>query len=158
MEDKVTCTEKLTVTKYKNEQDRKDNKPYEVVEEVCEKGNCALNAGMTLMWQIIAGLSVATYASDNAELGIGSDNTAADPTQTDLLADGTWKAMEADYPSVTNQTITFRAEFGINDANFHWWEYGVRNANNVLMNRIVSDKGTKLVGEVWLAELSITLS
>ncbi|GAH00895.1 unnamed protein product, partial [marine sediment metagenome] len=29
---------------------------------------------------------------------------------------------------------------------------------NVLMNRIVTSKGTKTVGEVWTAKLEITLS
>ena len=158
MKDKGKLKEILTITKYKSEEDYRKGKHYEEIVEEFDAGNCLLNAGMTLMWQLITGDSVLHFDNSNAELGVGSDNTAADPTQTDLLADGTWKAMEATYPQVANHTITFQSEFGSAEANFHWQECGVRNVTPTLMNRVVADKGTKVSGEVWTAKLQITLS
>lgn len=158
MKEKGKFVEVLTVIKYKNEKDYKKKKHYERTVEEFDAGNCLLNAGMTLMWNLIIGESALHFDNSNAELGVGSDNTAANATQSDLLADGTWKAMEATYPQVSNQKVTFQSEFGSSDANFHWQECGARNETPTLMNRVVADKGTKSEGEVWTAKLEITLS
>ncbi len=84
----------------------------------------------------------------------------ANAAQDDLIGDNTtWKAMAATYPQVSNQKVTFQAEFGSADANYAWEECGVRQTGaNVLINRIVATKGTKTEGEVWTAKLEITMS
>ena len=161
MEEKGKLVEVLTITKYKSEEDYKKKKAYDVIVEKCENGKCLLNAGITKMWNLIIGEDAAHYDNSNSELGIGDSSTAADPTQTDLQAavNKTWKAMAATYPQVSNQKVTFQAEFGSDDANYAWEECAVRQTGaNVLMNRIVSSKGTKSEGEVWTAKLEITLS
>ena len=161
MEEKGKFVEVLTITKYKNQEDRDKNKSYEKIVEKCENGKCLLNAGITKMWNLIIGADEAEYDNATSEIGIGDSNTAADPTQTDLQAETnkTWKAMAATYPQVSNQKVTFQAEFGSDDANYDWEECAVRQTGaNVLMNRIVASKGTKTSGEVWTAKLEITLS
>ena len=162
MREKVTVTEKLTIEKYKSHADRLANKPYEVVEEVCIGGiNCLLNAGITEIWNLV--INASTYHPDNtnAQLGVGDSDTAADAAQTDLQAavNKDYNAMDASYPIVADQTVTFSATFGSAEANFAWNECAVRyGAAGTVFNRIVSAKGTKVDGEEWVARLAITLS
>jgi len=161
MEEKGKLVEVLTITKYKSEKDYKKKKAYDVIVEKCENGKCLLNAGITKMWNLIIGAEEAEYDNATSEIGIGDSNAAAVATQTDLQAavNKTWKGMEATYPQVSNQKVTFQSEFGADDANYDWEECAVRQTGaNVLMNRIVSSKGTKVQDEVWTAKLEITLS
>ena len=154
--------EKFTVIKYKSREKHLENKPYDILDEICERGiNCLVNGGITEMWNLIIGDSADTFAEANAEIGVGNDNTAAAAAQDDLISvTAEWKAMDAGYPSVSNQTITFSGTFPDGDGEFQWYECGVRNGAvaPVLMNRVVSDKGTKAAGEEWVARLQITLS
>ena len=161
MNEKGRFLETLTIIKYKSQEDRDKNKPYDEVVEKCEAGKCLLNGGITKMWNLIIGAEEAEYDNATSEIGIGDDNTAAAPAQSDLEAvvNVLWKAMEATYPQVSNQKVTFQSEFGSAEGNYAWEECAVRQTGaNVLMNRIVSAKGTKVVGEVWTAKLEITLS
>jgi len=100
------------------------------------------------------------FDANNAELGVGDGTTAEDPTQTDLLGTNTfYKGMDSGYPTVSGQTVTFRATFGPDEANFAWNEFTVRHSVTLInLNRKVEAKGTKSVGETWIVELSITLS
>jgi len=152
--------EKFSVIKFKNHDRRLRNKPYDILEEVCISGiNCLLNVGITLMWNLIIGDSAAHFDNLNAKIGVGSDATAADATQTDLQdINAEWASMDAGYPSVSGQTVTFSGTFADTEAEFHWQECAVRNVTPTLMNRVVSDKGTKVSGEEWVARLAITLS
>ena len=161
MEEKATYIEELTITKYKNEVDKDANNSYEELTEKCSGENCLLNAGITKIWNLTIGVDAAHYASDNSEIGVGDSNIVVDATQTDLQAvtNKTWKGMESSYPAVSAQKVSFKAEFGASDANYHWKEFAVRQTGaNVLLNRIVSDKGTKASGEVWVVTKEITLS
>lgn len=65
--------------------------------------------------------------------------------------------MEASYPSVSNQTVTFRAQFAAGEANFAWSEIGVDNGTT-LINRLVQTMGTKASPAVWTVDLEISLS
>jgi len=100
------------------------------------------------------------FDANYAEIGVGDSTTAEDPTQTDLLGTNTfYKGMDSGYPVVNGQTVTFRATFGPNDANFTWNEFTTRHSVTLInLNRKVEAKGTKSVGETWIVELSITLS
>lgn len=161
MEEKGKFVEVLTITKYRNKEDRENKKAYDVIIEKCGNGKCLLNAGITKMWNIIIGVDEAEYDEATSEIGIGDSDAEALPAQDDLQAEvnKTWKAMAATYPQVSNQKVTFQAEFGSAEANYAWEECAVRQTGaNVLMNRIVASKGTKTEGEVWTAKLEITLS
>jgi len=122
-------------------------------------GNVLLNAGITVALQLIGGIAATAFNNASARLGVGDDNTAEAATQTDLLAatNKTYKAMEASYPQVSGQTITWRAVFGSADANYDWNEFVVDNGTTAL-NRKVSAQGTKASGQTWTLDLDITLS
>ncbi|MCP8308681.1 MAG: hypothetical protein H3Z53_05330 [archaeon] len=126
------------------------------------KDNVGLNVGLQYLIDIICGIGTTTkWDNANARLGVGSDATAADPTQTDLIdTTPTWKAMDTGYPSRSAQTAEWRATFGSADANEAWNEYAVDNGATAhkLLNRKVENKGTKVSGESWVLSLKITFS
>ncbi|HEY54868.1 MAG TPA: hypothetical protein G4N91_01115 [Dehalococcoidia bacterium] len=134
--------------------------PYEVIEG---EGNCLLNAGINEMWDLITGgVSGAGHIFDNAaaQIGVGDDDTAADPAQTDLQAatNKTYKGMESGYPTSSQQKATFKASFGDSEANYAWEEWVVKQATSAIcLNRKVESLGTKSSG-TWTLEVSITLS
>jgi len=126
------------------------------------KDNVGLNTGIQYLIDCICGIGTTTkWDNTNARLGVGSDATAADPTQTDLLdATPTWKSMDATWPQRSAQTAEWRSTFGTGDANEAWNEYGVDNGATAhkLINRKVEAKGTKVSGETWTLSLKITVS
>lgn len=158
--EKGFCKETYTVIKYKNFDLAIKNKPYDVMSNVCERGiNCLLNAGITLMLNLLIGGSSTHY--DTPEIGVGNSSSAASPSQSDLQgASKDWHSMEATFPSVSNQTVTFQGQFGDGHAEWNWLECAVKQATGTttLLNRVVSDKGTKVSGEIWSAKLQITIS
>ena len=127
-------------------------------------GNCLLNAGITVMLNLVGGIAATAFSNANACLGVGDSSTAAAATQTGLQAstNKTYKAMNATYPSVSNQTITFKSDFGSSYANYAWAEMVCGNNQGsppgTCMNRVVSAQGTKTAGQTWTLSLAITLS
>jgi hypothetical protein len=70
-------------------------------------------------------------------------------------------AMEATYPQIAGQTITWRAVFDGVTANFHWREGTVANGNSNAadnLNRKIQEQGVKASGQVWTLDLQITYS
>jgi len=128
------------------------------------EGNMLLNEGITEFLALLAGTGGTAFSNANARLGVGDSTTAAAATQTALQAptNKLYKAMEASYPTVTNQSIAFRSVFGTSEANFAWEEFSVMNgadegtAKN--LNRKVSAQGTKVSGQIWQLDLTITFS
>lgn len=126
-------------------------------------GNILVNAGINLAWTLICGGAGTAFNAANAYLGVGDSSTAEDAAQTDLQA-ATNKVrvgMDGSYPTYgTNQYATWRATFDGTTANFHWYEFGVFNASSegTMLNRKVSDQGTKTSGQTWQLTLQITLS
>jgi hypothetical protein len=130
--------------------------PYEIV---TFERNTLLNVGMNEMWDIIIGDSTDKFNSTNARVGVGIDDTEASASDTDVLANGVYESMDAGYPSVTSNTVYFRATFDGDTANQDWNEYVVKNnASGICLNRKVENKGTKGSGESWILEIRITLS
>jgi len=136
------------------------HKPFDVIPI---EGNCLLNAGIDEMWDLVTGVvSGADHIYDNshAQIGVGDDDTAADPSQTDLQASSnkTYKAMETGYPTSTSQKVTFKSSFGTSDANYAWKEWVVKHSTSTIcLNRKVESLGTKSTG-TWTLEVDITLS
>lgn len=145
---------------YKNREEAvKAGRPFEV--RIFER-NLLLNEGINAMWSLICGsASFNAYDNTHAYIGVGNSSTAAVATQTDLLgASKLYKAMDAGYPSYgSGQKATWRATFGVGDANFTWAEITVGNANDggENINRKVEAMGTKS-GSTWVVSLEITLS
>lgn len=137
----------------------KNGKLYEVMDF---DGNLLLNEGITEMLNLIGGIGGTAFSNANAYIGIGESTTAAAATQTGLQGSTkTYKSMDAGYPSVTNQTITYQATYGPDDANNEWQEVTIANGNSDIaknMNRKVQDMGRKAQGTTWIARCSVTLA
>lgn len=100
------------------------------------------------------------FDNGNAHIGVGNGTTAFAATQTDLVgASKTRKAMDATYPQVSANVITFRSTFGTGDANYAWEEWGIFNAaaTGTMMNRVVQNNGTKSGTETKVVTATITL-
>ncbi len=148
------------ITKYQNDQDFKDDKPYEVNKF---EGNVLLNEGIAILQTLLAGTGGTAWSNGAAYLGVGDSSTAEDPTDTGLIAavNKLWKAMEATYPSISGQVTTYRSIFASGDANYAWEEFTVVNASSDAgdnLNRKTSSQGTKTAGQTWTLDLAITWS
>lgn len=159
MKERIGYTPKWTITKYASEAAFKAGVPYAKSEF---ENNLLLNEGITALLNLLTGAAETAFSNANAYIGVGSTNTAAVATQTGLL-DGSavYMPMEATYPQISGQTVTFRAVFGADDGNFAWQEFTVANGNSgaaVNLNRRVSDQGTKASGQTWTIDLAITFS
>ncbi len=150
-----------------------DVDPYETITETeyCDKftdvlafaGNIILDNGATEMLKLIAGDGTATpYNNANAKIYVGTDGTAEKANQTGVIATDRNRAyanMESGYPIVSGRTVTFRASFGNDTANFDWHEVSVTNGTGVgaiALNRKVEDMGRKN-GGTWTMQVSISL-
>lgn len=156
--EKAQYNTRWKIEKFLNDEDHRNNRPYEVVEF---DGNVLLNEGITAIWTLVIGGAETSYANANAQLGVGNSSTAAASTQTDLQGGSTeWKAMDATYPQVSGQIVTFKSTFASAEGNFAWEEFSARNgiSANKNLNRKVESKGTKASGETWVLSLTIELS
>jgi hypothetical protein len=169
---------KWQVDKYLGEIDqealnRGELTPYESVQG---HGNILLNGGISCLWECLIGNGTGTsgqaltfFNNGNAHIGVGDSTTAAAAAQTDLQAASNKlrKAMDSTYPQHTDHasnssaaTITFRATFATGDANFSWQEWGIFNASSGqrMLNRKVTDLGTKTSAASWVFTVTITIS
>jgi hypothetical protein len=142
-------------------------------EQVEDHGNLLVNEGIQQMLDLmIAAISNQTaanaYGNTNAYLGVGTSSTAEAATQTDLQTAGFYKAMNATFPSRSNQTVTFAADFTSAEANQAWNEWSVTAGATTAsgsgfttgtknLNRKVSSLGTKATG-TWTLTVQITIS
>ena len=126
--------------------------------------NCLLNEGITALLNLLGGIAETAFSNANAYIGVGDSSTAADATQTGLQAAGAnhyHQAMDAGYPTVTNQTITFRSTFATGNANFAWEEITVVNAATDAgdnLNRKTQAMGTKTNAVSRVASVAITIA
>lgn len=101
------------------------------------------------------------FDNTNSYLGVGDSSTAFSAEQTDLVAatNKFRKAMEATYPTRTDNVLVFKAIFATNEANFAWQEWGIFNAAaaGVMLNRVVVNLGTKASG-AWALTVTLTVT
>jgi len=127
-----------------------------------------LNAQQTQLGKV-ASITNNTALVLTANYGGTTGSTAASKilnevaTQTDLQASTNklYKAMQATYPQVSAQTVTFQSVFASADANFAWQEFSVANGSSGAaknLNRKVSAQGSKVSGQTWTISVAITLS
>lgn len=148
------------IERFKNDQEVSKNNPFNVTE--FEK-NILVNSGINLLLTLLAGGGGTAFNNSNAHIGVGDDATAASAAQTDLVAASNKlrKAMNVSYPTYgTSQQIVFQADFTGAEANFDWQEFAVFNASSggTMLNRKVSDQGTKISGQTWRVTITITIS
>lgn len=102
------------------------------------------------------------YTNANAYLGAGDSNTAFSAAHTDLQAASNKlrKAMEATYPTLATNVLTFRSLFGTGDANFAWEEWALFNASSsgTMLCRKVESLGTKTSAQSWQLTADITVT
>lgn len=149
-----------TIRKYANDDAFKAGEAFEVVSI---PGNLLLNEGITALLNLLIGAAETAFSNANSYLGVGDSSTAESAAHTGLQASTNklYKAVEAAYPSIASQTVTWRAIFGSADANFDWNEFTVASGNSDAadnLNRKVSSQGTKASGQTWTLDLSITFS
>lgn len=113
----------------------------------------------------LAGAVVANPATlfnnANARIGVGNGSTAFADTQTDLVGASKFRqGMEATFPTIATNVITFKSSFGPNDGNFAWSEWGIFNAasGGTMLCRKVESNGTKTAGQTWIFEVQITVN
>lgn len=146
---------KWTIEKYDKDMNLYDK------EEI--DGNLLLNEGITSLLTLLIGGSETPFNNANAYIGVGDGTNAAIATQTGLLGTNkTYRPMDATYPQVNGQTVTFRATFGPNDGNHNWREFTVANglsdsAKN-LNRKVESALRTKANPDTWVIQLQITIS
>ena len=125
--------------------------------------NLLLNEGITALQNLLTGAAATAFNNANSYLAVGDSSTAASATQTGLQASTNklYKAVDANYPSISNQTTTWQSTFQSGDANFAWNEFTVASGSSdssTNLNRKVSSQGTKASGQVWTLQLAITWS
>lgn len=102
------------------------------------------------------------FNNANSYIGVGDSTTAYAAGQTDLQASTNKlrKAMDATYPQLATNVITFRSTFGTSDANFAWQEWGVFNAasGGTMLNRKVESLGTKTSAQTWQFTVTLTVT
>lgn len=158
--DKCTKTKKWVIERYASEEDFRNGVMYDRSEF---DGNVMLNEGIAVEMALLTGGAGTAYSNANSYLGVGDSTTAEAATQTGLQAatNKTYKPMVATYPTISGQTVTWRAEFDGSSANYAWEEFTVVNASTDAgdnLNRKVSSQGTKTSGQVWTLDLQITFS
>lgn len=126
------------------------------------RGNLLMTAGITALWNLVAGLGGTAFSNAAAYVGVGDSATAASAGQTDLQA-ATNKlrgAVSIGSPGVSGAAISYQAIFGTASANFAWNEMAVFNASSggTMLNRVVSSQGTKTSAQSWACVVTITLS
>src|SRR5499427_8397614 len=148
--------------------------PEECVEIV---GNLLLNEGiqrlqdMTMIATVLTNQTATNpWSNANAYTGVGDSNTAEAATQTELQAatNRFYKAMNATYPSRSNQTVSFQSDFTTTEANYAWAEWSISasattasgagfTTGTTNLNRKVAALGTKSSG-TWTLTAQITFS
>ena len=127
-------------------------------------GNCLLNEGINEVWSLVAGTGGVKFDSGNAHIGVGDNDTAADPTDTDLkgTTNKVYVAMDGSYPTYgASQKATWRSTVTELIANFAWKEITVANGDagdHDNFNRKVQDMGTKAEGSTWIPTFEVTLT
>lgn len=120
------------------------------------------NAYRDYISSVTVGNAVTAFNNANSFLGVGDSTAVFAATQTDLQAatNKLRKAMEATYPTLATNVITFRSLFGTAEANFAWAEWGVFNASTAgtMMSRKVEALGTKTSSQSWQLTATITIN
>lgn len=146
------------IEKYRTNEkgERTSSKPYQVIEQE----NAYTNAGGVALLNLLIGAGGTAFNNANSYLGVGDSTTAFSAAHTDLQAatNKLRKAMNATFPSLSGQVMTFKSTFTTSDANYAWQEIAIFNASTAgtMLCRIVNNYGTKTSSASW--DLTYTLT
>lgn len=123
--------------------------------------NCLLNEGITALLNLLIGAAETAFNAANTYIGVGDSSAAAIATQTGLVASSNkaYAAMDGGFPSITNQTVSFRSTFATGVANFDWNEVTVVSAATDAgdnLNRKVQAMGAKTSAVSRVITVAIT--
>lgn len=136
-------------------------------EHEAESFNTLVTVGLQLWEDLLIGAGGTVYNNANAALGVGDSSAAFAVGQTNLqgavvTTNRIRKAMDATFPSRSANVITFRATFATGEANFVWNEWAIFNnvtdATGTMLNRAVTNLGTKTSASAWQLTATETLS
>ena len=127
-----------------------------------------LNEGIAELLLLLTG-GVATAfdgpaGGDNANIGVGDDGNSPGATETGLGNVLAYVSMDVGYPSISSQTITFRATFGAGTGTGTWKEMTVANGVNDAADNLnrevfdVADQEAKGAGEIWRATVAVAFA
>jgi hypothetical protein len=123
--------------------------------------NCLLNEGITALLNLLIGAAETAFSNANAYTGVGDSDAEALPAQTGLQGSNkAYHGMDATYPTVVDQTVTFRSSFGTSEANIDWKEVTIVSASTDAgdnLNRKVQAMGTKTDQMVRVLTTAITI-
>jgi hypothetical protein len=158
MSDKGRWKPEWTIHKYHGEA-----RPENLFAVEAVAGNLLLNEGITELLNLLVGAGGTTaFNNANARLGVGDSTAVAVATQTDLQAavNKTYLVMDATYPQVSGQTVTFKATAGPAVGNHGWKEFVADNgaAAGKTLNRKVEDHGAKASGDTWVLTMTGAIS
>lgn len=107
------------------------------------------------------------YANAYAQLVVGDSTGTFGSSQNDMGSSGGNRgnsSMDAGYPQIAANVLTFRSTFGTAAANFHWQEWGTKNSSasstgtGALLQRKQEDLGTKASSQSWQLTATITVT
>lgn len=136
---------------------------YQIVE--CPP-NLFLTAGITRLWQLIAGVSSAHLAdASSVWLGVGDSSTTPTAGDTNLLGTNRFRKAVSGAPVIATNQITFSSSFATADANFAWLEVAVCWAGTDTASTLVSRSaitspglGTKVSTAVWVLNWTLSIT
>jgi hypothetical protein len=100
------------------------------------------------------------FNNTNTYIGVGDSTTVFSAAHTDLQASTNKlrKVMDATYPQVSANVVTYRSTYSTAEANFAWQEWGVFNASSAgtMLNRKVESLGTKTSAQTWVFTVTLT--
>jgi hypothetical protein len=172
--DNAKWTSRIKLEKYNTPGSYEKGVPDEVLNI---EGNTALLVGLNMLWKLANGQNESDGAypfnTANTFVGVGDSAATADANQGGLLGTNVaYAGMDTDagiFPTISNNTMTVRAKFGVSEANFPWNEWGVLNGNPndlgnrdagtvVQFNRKVEAMGTKIEGSTWVIVAELTIN
>lgn len=110
---------------------------------------------------IINDSTPAFFTNAIAAIGVGDSSTGFAVGQTNLQA-ATNKlrvGMDASFPSIATNQLSFQSTFATGQANYTWAEWGVFNntvdASGTMLSRKVEALGTKTSAQTW--QVTVTL-
>lgn len=172
VDNNVPLPVEFRVTRWESKEDWESGKePYLVTRD---GGSLAVLCGITdtggqQMWKDLrADAGTTAFNNANSFTGTGDSTTAFASTQTDLQAatNKLRKGMDTGYPKTPDDSggetrkMIWRSTYGSTDANFSWQEFAIFNAAaaGTMVDRFVSNQGTKVSGQVWELTVKITLT
>lgn len=142
----------------------------DLYETISCEGNELTTIGLNRVADVLvtgSGGSFDPLTNTTCRLGVGDDDTAFDPGDTSLGSSERYATMEATYPQVSGDEITFQSIFGDTEANFAWECWGIDvddsppasdgNTALSLFNRKVFSFGIKS-GGTWTLTVVVGMS